>query len=65
MQKMLNTLLKRNVSTQRVDDMASLQAVSALDRRVNKMLSLQATQPLPRTQQFADLSNPTQILTIS
>jgi hypothetical protein len=65
MQKLLNTLLKRNVSTQRVDDMASVQAVSALDRRVNKMLSLQATQPVPQPHQFAHLSNPNQIPAIS
>jgi hypothetical protein len=58
MQRILNRILKRNVSTKRVEDTASMLAVSALDRRVQHMMALQATQPLPQIEHFKHISNP-------
>jgi hypothetical protein len=60
MRKLLNHILKRKVSTERVDNMPSGIASSALDRRVQNMLALHATQPLPPPQPFKVLSNPIQ-----
>jgi hypothetical protein len=60
MQKILNHILKRKISTERVENMPSTAAVSALDRRVQQMLALQATQPLPQSQSFKVLLNPFQ-----
>lgn len=60
MQKILNQILKRNVSTERVENMPSGIAVSALDDRVKHMLALQALRPLPKRRTFGDLSNPIQ-----
>jgi hypothetical protein len=60
MQKILNQILKRNISTERVDNMPSGLAVSALDQRVQHMLALQALQPPPQRKTFGDLSNPIQ-----
>ncbi len=58
MQKILNHILKRNISTQRVDDIASVLATSALDRRVQHMLALQAGQPSPQLDHFKHVANP-------
>jgi hypothetical protein len=60
MQKILNQILKRNVSTERVTNMPSGIAVSALDHRVQHMLALQSLQPPPPRKSFGDLSNPIQ-----
>jgi hypothetical protein len=57
-QKILNHILKRKVSIQRIEDSASIIAASALDRRVQKMLALQSNQPLPQQAHFQHLSNP-------
>ncbi len=65
MNKFLRRMMNRKVSTQRIDDMPSFIAVSALDRRVDQMLALQATQPLPQSLQLQILSNPTQMPAIS
>jgi hypothetical protein len=56
----MKLFMKRKVSTQRVDDMASNQAVAALDRRVNTMLMRSATNPIPQPRHFEALSNPIQ-----
>jgi hypothetical protein len=60
MQKILNQILNRKVSTERVTNMPSALAVSALDQRVQQLLALQALKPLPRRRTFGDLSNPIQ-----
>jgi hypothetical protein len=60
MQKILNQILNRKVSTERVTNMPSAIAVSALDQRVQQLLALQALKPLPRRRTFGDLSNPIQ-----
>lgn len=60
MQKILNQILKRRVSTERVDNMPNGIAVSALDQRVQQMLAMQALKPSPQRRTFADLSNPIQ-----
>jgi hypothetical protein len=65
MQQFLNRFLTRKMSTKRVDDMPSNQAVSALDKRVNRMMALHATQPVPQRLQFQSLSNPIQNQPIS
>jgi hypothetical protein len=59
MQKVLDLLLKRKISTQRVDDMPNAQARAALDQRMNRMLALHSNVPLPQ-RAFAPLSNPIQ-----
>jgi hypothetical protein len=60
MQKILNQILNRKVSTERVTNLPSAIAVSALDQRVQQLLALQALKPLPRRRTFGDLSNPIQ-----
>lgn len=65
MNKFLRRMMNRKVSTQRIEDMPSFIAVTALDRRVNQMLALQANQPLPQSIQLQILSNPTQMPAIS
>ncbi len=60
MQKVLNLLLKRKISIQRVDDMPNAGARTALDQRMNRMLALHSDVPMPQ-RAFAPLSNPTQI----
>jgi hypothetical protein len=60
MQNVLNHILKRKISTERIDNMASGTAVSALDRRVQHMLTMQSNQPQPPPKTFATLSNPIQ-----
>jgi hypothetical protein len=60
MQKILNQILNRKVSTERVTNMPSAIAVSALDQRVQQLLALQALKPLPKRRNFGDLSNPIQ-----
>lgn len=60
MQNILDQLLKRKISTERVTNMPSGIAVSALDQRVQHMLALQALQPVPQRRTFGDLSNPIQ-----
>jgi hypothetical protein len=59
MQKIINAVLKRNMSTQRVDDMPNTMATAAMNLRMNRLLQHQALQPLPR-RQFDVLSNPNQ-----
>jgi hypothetical protein len=65
MKKFLKRVMNRRVSTQRIDDMPSFIAVSALDRRVNQMLAMHASQPLPSSVRLQTLSNPTQMPAIS
>jgi hypothetical protein len=65
MKKFLKRVMNRKVSTQRIDDMPSFIAVSALDRRVNQMLAMHASQPLPGSVRLQTLSNPTQMPAIS
>lgn len=65
MNKFLRRMMNRKVLTQRIEDMPSFIAVTALDRRVNQMLALQANQPLPQSIQLQILSNPTQMPAIS
>lgn len=60
MQKILDQLLKRRISIERVTNMPSGTAVSALDQRVQHLLALQALKPLPQRMTFGDLSNPIQ-----
>ena len=60
MQKVLNLIMKRKVSTQPVDDMADNQARIALETRLNRMLALHASQPVQSPRGFAPLSNPIQ-----
>lgn len=60
MQKILNQILTRKVSTERVTNLPSGIAVSALDQRVQHLLALQALKPLPQRRTFSDLSNPIQ-----
>jgi hypothetical protein len=61
MQKLLNHFLNRKLSTQRIENMPSNIAVSALDKRVNQMLAMRATQPLPQPKPLPVLSNPIQM----
>ncbi len=61
MQKIINQFLNRKISTQRIDDLPSTVAVSALDKRVNQMLAMQSLQPLHQPKQFQSLSNPIQL----
>jgi hypothetical protein len=65
MQQFLNRFLNRKISTKRIDDMPSHQAVIALDNRVNRIMALHATQPVPQRMQFQILSNPFQNQPIS
>jgi hypothetical protein len=60
MQKVLNLIMKRKVSTKRVDDMADARARMALDKRLNRMLAAHATQPVAAPRHFEPLSNPIQ-----
>jgi hypothetical protein len=64
MQKVLNLLLQRKISTQRVEDLPNSMACAALDQRVNRLLALHADVALP-LRHFAPLSNSTQNLTNS
>jgi hypothetical protein len=59
MQKVLNMLLKRKISTQRVENLPNSLACTALDQRMNRMLALHVDVPLVQ-RQFAPLSNPIQ-----
>jgi hypothetical protein len=61
MQKYMNLLLKKNQSTQRIEDMANDQARTALYHRVTRMVSQQAAQPGPQARRFEPLSNPIQM----
>jgi hypothetical protein len=54
--KTILALLNRNkISTQRVDDLASQSARSALDLRMQRMLAYHASQPQPQPQHFPAL----------
>lgn len=59
MRRVLDLLLRRKISTQRVDDMPNAQARAALDKRMNQMLSLHTDVAAP-LRVFAPLSNPIQ-----
>ncbi len=60
MQKLLNHIMRRNVSTERVDNMVADQALIALDKRVIRMLAAHSAQPAPQSRHFEVLSNPIQ-----
>ena len=60
MQKIINQILTRRVSTERITNLPDGMAVSALDQRVQQLLALQALKPLPQRRTFSDLSNPIQ-----
>ncbi len=61
MRNVLNLIMKRKLSTQRVDDMPDAMARTALDQRLHQMLALHALQPAPQQRHFVPLSNPIQI----
>ncbi len=61
MNKILNLISRRKLSTKRVDDMPDAMARTALDQRLHRMLALHASQPAPQQRHFAPLSNPIQI----
>jgi hypothetical protein len=61
MQRILNLLLKRKQSTQRVDDMPSGAARAALDQRLNRLLASHANQPVQVARQFAPLVDQRQL----
>jgi hypothetical protein len=58
MRDLINKLWTPKQSTQRVDDMASGQARSALDQRLNRMLTQHASQPAPQVRHFETLTDP-------
>jgi hypothetical protein len=60
MKKILNHILKRKVSTERVDNLPSGVAMAALDKRVQHFMDGQASQGAPQPRSFAELSNPLQ-----
>jgi type IV secretory pathway ATPase VirB11/archaellum biosynthesis ATPase len=58
MRDLINRMLTRKQSTQRVDDMAAGAARAALDQRLNRMLVQHANQPAPQARQFDALKDP-------
>jgi hypothetical protein len=58
MEKFLKLVMKRKISTERVDAMADGVARAALDKRFGLMMDQQANKPAPLPRSFAPLSNP-------
>jgi hypothetical protein len=58
MEKLINLLMKRKISTARIDAMPDGLARAALDRRYLALLDEQARKPAPVPPSFGPLSNP-------
>ena len=58
MRDLINKIMTRKQSTQRVDDMPSGAARAALDQRLNRMLVQHANEPAPQARQFETLLDP-------
>jgi hypothetical protein len=58
MKTLIAFLNRKKISTQRVDDMASAIACSALDQRLQRMLAHHARQPECAVMQYPPLQNP-------
>jgi hypothetical protein len=58
MEKLFDMILKRRLSTARVDAMPDGMARTALDRRLGVMLEQHARAPVPPPRSFAPLNNP-------
>jgi hypothetical protein len=58
MEKLISLILKRRLSTARIDAMPDGMARAALDRRYSALVEELARKPLPPPRSFAPLGNP-------